>query len=59
MIITSVTRLAKALGMSVVAEGVETEPQRQILIAAGCDHLQGYHFGRPTSSAAAAALLRD
>lgn len=59
MIITSVTRLAKALGMSVVAEGVETEQQRQILIAAGCDHLQGYHFGRPTSSGAAAALLRD
>ncbi|MCF8506575.1 MAG: bifunctional diguanylate cyclase/phosphodiesterase [Caulobacter sp.] len=59
MIITSVTRLAKALGMSVVAEGVETEIQRQVLIAAGCDHLQGYHFGRPTSSGAAAALLRD
>jgi diguanylate cyclase (GGDEF)-like protein len=59
MIVASVTRLAKALGMSVVAEGVETEPQRQILIAAGCDHLQGYHFGRPTSSGAAAALLRD
>lgn len=59
MIITSVTRLAKALGMSVVAEGVETETQRQVLIAAGCDHLQGYHFGRPTSSVAAAALLRE
>jgi diguanylate cyclase (GGDEF)-like protein len=59
IIVTSVTRLAKALGMSVVAEGVETEAQRQILIAAGCDHLQGYHFGRPTSSGAAAALVRD
>lgn len=58
MIVTSVTRLARALGMSVVAEGVETEPQRQILIAAGCDYLQGYHFGRPTSSGDAAALLR-
>ncbi|MDP1737532.1 MAG: EAL domain-containing protein [Caulobacter sp.] len=45
--------------MSVVAEGVETEPQRQVLIAAGCDHLQGYHFGRPTSSGAAAALVRE
>ncbi len=59
MIVTSVTRLAKALGMSVVAEGVETEAQRQVLIAAGCDHLQGYHFGRPTSSVAAATLFHS
>ncbi|MDP2116275.1 MAG: bifunctional diguanylate cyclase/phosphodiesterase [Brevundimonas sp.] len=59
MIVTSVARLAKALGMSVVAEGVETEQQRQVLIAAGCDHLQGYHFGRPTSASDAAVLFQS
>jgi diguanylate cyclase (GGDEF)-like protein len=47
MIVASVTRLAKALGMSVVAEGVESEPQREVLLAAGCDYLQGFHYGRP------------
>jgi len=47
MIIASVTKLARTLGMTVVAEGVESEPQREVLLAAGCDYLQGFHFGRP------------
>ena len=47
VIVASVAKLAESLGMSVVAEGVETEAQRQILIATGCTFLQGYHFGRP------------
>jgi EAL domain-containing protein (putative c-di-GMP-specific phosphodiesterase class I) len=33
--------------MSVIAEGVETEAQREALIACGCGALQGYHFGKP------------
>jgi EAL domain-containing protein (putative c-di-GMP-specific phosphodiesterase class I) len=57
MIVASVTRLAKALGMSVVAEGVETELQRQVLIAAGCDYLQGYHYGRPVAPGDVGAAL--
>ncbi|MDO9474881.1 MAG: bifunctional diguanylate cyclase/phosphodiesterase [Caulobacter sp.] len=57
MIVASVTRLAKALGMSVVAEGVETEPQRQVLLAAGCDYLQGYHYGRPIAPGEIAVAL--
>ena len=47
MIVASVAKLASSLGMSVVAEGVETEAQRTILIACGCGLLQGYLFGRP------------
>ncbi len=47
MIVASVTKLARTLGMTVVAEGVESEPQREVLLAAGCDYLQGFHFGRP------------
>ena len=56
VIVASVSRLATSLGMSVVAEGVETEDQRRILIAAGCGSLQGYRFGRPMSVAEAVAL---
>ena len=39
--------LAKNLGVSVLAEGVETEAQRDILAKHGCYHYQGYLFGRP------------
>ena len=47
VIVASVCRLATSLGMSVVAEGVESEDQQRVLLAAGCGALQGYHFGRP------------
>ncbi|WP_425919480.1 bifunctional diguanylate cyclase/phosphodiesterase [Acinetobacter sp. TSRC1-2] len=39
--------LAKTLGVSVLAEGVETEAQRDILEKQGCYHYQGYFFGKP------------
>ncbi len=41
--------MAHALGMQVIAEGVETEQQRDLLSAAGCDYGQGYLFARPIS----------
>ena len=50
VIVASVSRLAASLGMSVVAEGVETAEQRKILIAAGCGALQGYHVGKPMTA---------
>jgi diguanylate cyclase (GGDEF)-like protein len=46
-IVDAVTRLAHALGLLVVAEGVETEGQRDILLQLGCDELQGYFFAKP------------
>jgi diguanylate cyclase (GGDEF)-like protein/PAS domain S-box-containing protein len=46
-IIAAVTGMAHALGMTVVAEGVETEAQRDELIAIGCDAAQGYLLARP------------
>jgi diguanylate cyclase (GGDEF)-like protein len=46
-IIRAVVGLGKALGMSVLAEGVETTEQFSILRDEGCDELQGYLFSRP------------
>ena len=39
--------MAHELGMKVIAEGVETEQQRDLLLAAGCDYGQGYLFAKP------------
>ena len=44
---SAVVTLARRLGLSVVAEGVETEAQQQFLTEIGCDLLQGFLFARP------------
>jgi len=49
-IVRSVIQLAHGLGMDVVAEGVETEIQRQFLAERGCPVMQGYLFSRPMPS---------
>ncbi len=46
-IVAAVVALGTALGFSVVAEGVETEGQRQVLLELGCELAQGYWFARP------------
>jgi diguanylate cyclase len=46
-IVDAVIKLAHALELSVVAEGVETEGQRDILLDLQCDELQGYLFAKP------------
>ncbi len=53
----AIIALAKQLGMKVVAEGVETESQRDELLRAGCSFLQGYFFARPLSPDAACTLV--
>ncbi len=47
-IIKSLVWLCKELGIAVVAEGVETAPERDALVGLGCDLFQGYLFGRPS-----------
>jgi diguanylate cyclase (GGDEF)-like protein/PAS domain S-box-containing protein len=42
--------MAHALGMKVIAEGVETALQRDLLATAGCDYAQGYFYARPMSA---------
>ena len=46
-IVRAVTALARGLGMATTAEGVETEEQRDTLLAEGCTEMQGFLFSRP------------
>jgi len=43
----TVVALGQSLGLSVIAEGVESEAQRAFLASQGCLAYQGYLFGRP------------
>jgi len=47
VIVETIIVMAQHLGLSVIAEGVETEAIRSFLVAKGCYHFQGYLFGRP------------
>jgi diguanylate cyclase (GGDEF)-like protein len=49
-IVAAVTNLAHVLGLVVTAEGVETETQREQLIAVGCELAQGFLFDRPMAA---------
>jgi EAL domain-containing protein (putative c-di-GMP-specific phosphodiesterase class I) len=51
-VVEAVIQLAHALQLTVVAEGVETAGQRDILKRMGCDEFQGYFFARPMQAAA-------
>ena len=46
-IVEALTGLGHGLGVDVIVEGVETERQHEVLTAIGCEHAQGYLFGRP------------
>jgi diguanylate cyclase (GGDEF)-like protein len=55
----AVLTMARALGLRVVAEGVETPAQRDLLMQMGCDELQGYLFAKPMSARAIVLWAMD
>ncbi len=55
-IVNSIIHLGGALGLEVVAEGVETQGQLDTLKVAGCSHMQGYFFARPVPAEEALEL---
>lgn len=57
-IVGAVITMAHALGIEVVAEGVENEDQVSLLTSLGCDYLQGYYFGYPASADETTKLLQ-
>ena len=57
-LVVGIINLAHALGLRVVAEGVETDRQLEFLLAHGCDEYQGFLFSRPVSGDQLAKFLR-
>jgi diguanylate cyclase len=55
----AIVQMAHSLDLRVVAEGVETEAQRDVLVGLGCDELQGYLFARPMSAQALGLWASD
>ena len=51
--------MANSLGLKVVAEGVETQEQLDVLTAQGCDEAQGYLISKPVDAAAFIGLLSN
>ncbi|MBD3634363.1 MAG: EAL domain-containing protein, partial [Methylophaga sp.] len=58
-IIEAITEMARRLGIQVIAEGVESENQRDILQQIGCHWLQGYYFARPMAVSEFEQFIRD
>ncbi len=57
-IVQAIISLAHTLGLTVVAEGVETPEEYRLLSARGCDQIQGFYSGRPMPAEALAEKLR-
>lgn len=58
-IVRTILAMAQSLGLDVIAEGVETPLQEQLLLAEGCQQFQGYLFGRPIPPDEFEALLSN
>ena len=58
-IVRTIVAMARSLDIAVIAEGVETEQQQQLLLKNGCTNYQGYLFGKPVPIEQFDALLRN
>ena len=56
-IVAAIVQMAHSLGLKTIAEGVETQAQREFLAAQGCDEVQGYFFSRPLPAAQMEAFV--
>ena len=56
-VVRAAVRIGRELGVTVIAEGVETEAQASFLLDIGCEQAQGYYFSRPVTARAASELL--
>jgi len=46
-IVKAIIALSRSLGLGIIAEGVETEEQRDILFEYGCEYIQGFYYSKP------------
>jgi EAL domain-containing protein (putative c-di-GMP-specific phosphodiesterase class I) len=58
-LVEAIVGMARALGLEVLAEGVETEQQLQTLVSLGCTRAQGYLFSRPQPPDRLVSLLES
>lgn len=58
-VVQGIVSMAHNLGMSLVAEGIETSDQAKMLLSMECDNAQGYFFNRPLDASKAEAYLVD
>jgi EAL domain-containing protein (putative c-di-GMP-specific phosphodiesterase class I) len=58
-IVRTIISMAQSMSLEVIAEGVETDEQRQFLLVKGCTRYQGYLFGRPVPLAEFEMILKQ
>lgn len=58
-IVSAIIEMAHRLKLTVVAEGVEREPQLDFLKASGCEEMQGFYYSKPVTAEAIGQLLAD
>ena len=58
-IVRTIIAMAQGMDLEIIAEGVEHEEQRQLLLKKGCRHFQGNLFGKPLPAGQFEASLKD